>query len=218
MRTRSFLAMVGLLTCVSFIGGCFLFQFPWPDGSGDPNGTTDPNDPDPNDVDEGDLDPNNFPRSRYGHTMVTVGDRVYVYGGRGEDQPATKDAPDYPDSAASGGGPILDDLWAFNSDNLNFDEVASEGTSSPGPLHAHSAGAWDGKFVLHGGKDPNDVAQGETWSYDPNANTWTKLSSGGPAVGYHSGVVIGDKLVVVGGTDGSTYSNETWVMDLNTKT
>ncbi len=218
MTSHRWATMLSLLACVTLWGtvaGCM----PGPSDTGDPN---DPNGADPNDPNQADetwdIDPNDAPPPRYGHTMTSLGGLVYIFGGLGETVPPSSpllpaSAPPPPEA------PILDDLWAFNSNNLNFDEIpVNPADTTPGRRHDHSADAYDGKLIIHGGKDPNHIPYRDTWSYDPNANDWARLSTAGPGVAYHASAVIGDVLIVVGGYDGSEYVTKTWVLDLTTNT
>ena len=77
----------------------------------------------------------------------------------------------------------------------------------------------DQKIILFGGKSKATSAHvNDTWAYDPVANTWTDLkptgtvptTRGGHAMAYDQ---VESKVMLFGGTDSSTYFDETWLYD-----
>src|SRR3989304_2983758 len=75
-----------------------------------------------------------------------------------------------------GGGSFSSDPWAYALE-ANLWSPLSPPSVSPSP-RAGSAVAYDGgsgKVVLFGGSR-DGVFNNETWAYDPQASTWTKMS------------------------------------------
>ena len=98
-----------------------------------------------------------------------------------------------------------------------------------GRLPAAALDEAGGRMIIHGGRfrngDSGDYTlYGDTWAFDFEAETWTKLAgpSGGPSKrGNHGAVVAQDALFVFGGNDspnGAVFSplNDTWRLDLGT--
>jgi N-acetylneuraminic acid mutarotase len=83
-----------------------------------------------------------------------------------------------------------------------------------------------GRVILFGGWDDDDDADlGDTWAYDPAANTWTNLNPTGnvpPARSVHSMVYdeAADKVILFGGWDYSAGNslNDTWAYDPSANT
>jgi len=83
------------------------------------------------------------------------------------------------------------------------------------------------KVILFGGHAMErypDTACGDTWAYDPTANTWTNLHPAGslPPVRWGAPMVYdpdADKVILFGGGDsGSTSLGDTWGYDLAANT
>ena len=78
-----------------------------------------------------------------------------------------------------------------------------------------------GTTILFGGLvggDPPDTVFGDTWAYDPVANTWTELKPagslpsprGGHAMAYDP---VGKRMILFGGGTASARFNDTWAYD-----
>jgi N-acetylneuraminic acid mutarotase len=76
-----------------------------------------------------------------------------------------------------------------------------------------------GKVILFGGMNiDSDAYFGDTWTYDPAANTWTNLKPAGEvpsARAYHAMVYdsASGKVILFGGMDSATFQNDTWTYD-----
>jgi hypothetical protein len=97
-----------------------------------------------------------LPPPRHDHSLVTDGQRLYLYGGR--------------DSGPRG------DLWAFNLEEGTWTEIAAPG---PPARFGHNA-AYDaatGRMLVFGGQAGgffNDV-----WAYVPSTGSWRQVIAGG---------------------------------------
>jgi len=80
-----------------------------------------------------------------------------------------------------------------------------------------------GKAIIFGGHDGKNFRE-DTWEYDINKNTWTKLqtkieNAKSIARSAFGMVYVGNgQIIVFGGYDGQNYLNETLKFDINTKT
>src|SRR5690606_41322376 len=76
----------------------------------------------------------------------------------------------------------------------------------PEGRYANVCAAVGGKISLLGGRDPAAVSDGAVWRHDPArpaGDRWEQLTPAPVGVGYAAGVLVGEKVVVLGGrTDG----------------
>jgi N-acetylneuraminic acid mutarotase len=93
------------------------------------------------------------------------------------------------------------------------------GGSLPAPRDGHvlACDPKSGKTILFGGT--NDVVEfGDTWAYDPAANSWSDLAPAGPVpAGRDDANVVyvptTGKMILFGGYDGTSFLNDTWAYD-----
>ncbi len=133
------------------------------------------------------------PSARYGHTMVTIGDSIYLFGGID----STTGSP--PMSQSVFPLPIpTNDLWKFKADH--WEELTP--VNPPPSRSFHSAANVNGKMYVSGGKDAAGNPLGDIWVYDPTGNSWTRQSPTGTPPGPRTGhqvVAIGNELYLFGG-------------------
>lgn len=150
------------------------------------------------------------PVERYGHTVVRdpIGDRMVVFGGYG-----------------SGGR--LNDAWALPLAGLpQWSQLAPAGTP-PDARFRHSAihDPVRGRMIVFGGYGGTDVGYtgphfDDVWALSLGATpTWTQLTPSGtpPAARQmHTAIYdpVGDRMVVYGGRNGSTYYEDVWALSL----
>ncbi|KAG2425945.1 hypothetical protein HXX76_013318 [Chlamydomonas incerta] len=160
------------------------------------------------------------PAPRYEAAAAVLGNAVYVLGG-------------------NYGGRYLADVWALDLTSGTWSAVplarpAEEGGSSSGggapdassnsgsafpPTAGHSVTAWNGKlYVLGGHTKAKGAAAMALRVVDPVARTVTEPAASGtvpPARGGHTATLIGDKVWVFGGEDGSRRAlADVFVLDL----
>ncbi|MBI4416757.1 MAG: fibronectin type III domain-containing protein [Euryarchaeota archaeon] len=154
------------------------------------------------------MNPAGGPVARAEHAMAydAESDRVVMFGGYGTS--------------------ALGDTWTYN---LNTNEWRNMNpTVAPSPRAAYPAMAYHSgadRIILFGGQardaagDP--VANGETWAYDYNANTWTNVNpTGAPSPRFSHGMAYdaeSDRVILFGGFTGN-YNGETWAYHLQTNT
>jgi hypothetical protein len=127
------------------------------------------------------------PSGRYGHTISTIGSRVYIFGGQLDDY-------------------FFDDLICYDLTTLRSASAAWQSTipaggASPPPRTNHSMVTFQDRLYLFGGTD-GKLWYSDTWCYDPVQNAWTLLDCSGfipaPCEG-HAATIVGDVMYVFGG-------------------
>ncbi len=139
------------------------------------------------------------PSPRRDHSLVTDGERLYVFGGRNAE--------------------TLRDLWAFDLKGLGWSQlrILSESAIRPQARFGHNS-VWDeagGRMILFGGQDGgffNDV-----WAYD-GSQTWTQLApEPGPSTRYGAAAAYDEAglrvFVTHGFTDQGRF-DDTWALTL----
>ncbi len=92
------------------------------------------------------------------------------------------------------------------------------------PARAAPAMAYDiesDRVIMLGGGDSNGQLLNDTWAYDTNTDTWTEMSSEGPAMSLGSRLAYdadSDRIILFGGSDWNSLMNDTWAYDFNTDT
>ena len=125
---------------------------------------------------------------------------------------------------------FTDEVWAFHTDCDNFEQLeVSAGPAARG-RHAVALDATRGHMYVHGGRSREGTSGTYTlyddlWSYDLATDAWTQVETtgGGPSArSMHGAVVVGDHLVVFGGStspSGLSYApqDDVWVLDTQTR-
>lgn len=126
------------------------------------------------------------PSGRYGHSISTIGSKVYIFGGQLDDY--------FFDDL------VCYDLTTLRSPNSQWDLIKPT-SASPPPRTNHSVVPFQDKLYLFGGTD-GKLWYSDTWCYDPQQNTWSLLECSGfipaPCEG-HSATIVGDIMYVFGG-------------------
>jgi len=122
-------------------------------------------------------------------------------------------------------GDQLNDTWAYDATANTWTELKPTGAvPSTRSSFAMVYDDLEQKTILFGGwSEATSAHLNDVWVYDYLANTWTSVTSTGaapPARGGHAMAYdpVQDKIVLFGGTDSSTYFNDTWVFDFTTST
>jgi N-acetylneuraminic acid mutarotase len=134
------------------------------------------------------------------HSLVSDGDRLYVFGGL--------------ERHGWQGG--LDDVWAFSTSDQSWESL---GPSEPSDVGDPAFDAESGRFVML-------AADGETWAYDPVARDWEQRN---PATSPSSRCgertvydAESDRVVLFGGFACTSSSDpgldDTWTYDYNADT
>lgn len=143
------------------------------------------------------------PSPRRAHSATMIDRRLYVFGGG--------DGPQY-----------YSDLYCFDTVSLKWSKPEVYGSEHPTPRRAHSANYWNGHIVIFGGG--NGIgALADVWMLDVRSHTrleWKKLTCTGKTPigrGYHTGNIVDDKLIIIGGSDGHMSFNDIHILRLDTQ-
>ena len=130
------------------------------------------------------------PPPRYSHTMVGVGDSMYIFGGERA-------------SFAFG------DVWAFDFPTKTWSFVKPTSAASPTARYDHSAAVLGSSMVVFGGRNGNTIL-GDMWELDLAASKWTKLADAAPmgARFGHSAAAVDGRMYVFGGYTATGFSAE----------
>jgi len=134
------------------------------------------------------------PAARSEHALATARGAVYLHGGRTES------------------GRVLDDLWRLDPAAGRWERLRPRGAKPSARFGQNLAAGSRGRLLLFGGQAGTRFFAG-TWRYDPAANRWRRLASGGPAPRY--GAAGGydrrsGRLVVSHGFTSSGRFDDTW--------
>ena len=120
-----------------------------------------------------------------------------------------------------------DETWAYDFNTNTWTKMEPAARPSPRHSHALAYDAESDRVVLFGGHlpgFPQQVHSDETWAYDFNTNTWTRMEPPTqPLKLAHHNLAYdaeSDRVVLFGGDDpdSSVHSDETWAYDLNANT
>lgn len=146
------------------------------------------------------------PDARFGHSMVELNDKIYVFGGQiGVGRSIGRQRS------------LLNDLSIFDPEKNDW--AAQQPANDPPPTRVgHGAVAYNGQMYVFCGKgDAGDLS--DVWVYDPASKSWERKVSGSPAPARvdHSVVVVGGKILVFGGrsSSGQIYE-DLWSYDPTT--
>jgi len=144
----------------------------------------------------------NPPSQRFGHAQATIGDCIYVFGGRAGTQIDEL---------------LMNDLHKFDTKTRTWTAVDTKG-DLPSPRSFHKMAALKNKLYVFGGC-PAKGRLADLHLFDPETSEWTRLPEapmegrGGAAF-----AAVGDcKLMVLGGFAGREVG-DMWEFDLATET
>ena len=118
---------------------------------------------------------------------------------------------------------FYNDTWAYSFKTNAWTEMKPSGDLPS--IRCALAMVFDpdtGKVILFGGIDKS-APLGDTWLYDPAANTWTNLQPGGTTPSARSGHAMvydpeAKKVVLFGGKDSTGLLDDTWTYDVSANT
>ncbi|BEI82567.1 hypothetical protein CcaverHIS002_0304350 [Cutaneotrichosporon cavernicola] len=140
------------------------------------------------------------------HTTTLVGDQLYIFGGG--------DGPTY-----------SNDVWVFDTITHRFSKphISTPKANLPPPRRAHTTVLYRHFLVVFGGGN-GQAALNDVWALDvsdPSRLTWHEWRTRGDVPqkkGYHTANLIGDKMIVFGGSDGHASFADVHVLNLQTMT
>lgn len=144
------------------------------------------------------------PSERRGHSMVLLGESVYMYGGQ---------------SANS-----QKDVWMFDSRTLKWEEIvpSSGSTTTPEARYCHSAVVYNDAMVVWGGHGSWGCVPPNLYAFCGTKKEWSKLETAGTSPGArfgHTAVCFGHRMVIFGGMDvypTGTSFNDMYQLDFMT--
>jgi hypothetical protein len=137
------------------------------------------------------------------HTTTLVGDQLYLFGGG--------DGPTY-----------SNDVWVFDTITHRWSrpQIISHRGQLPPPRRAHTTVLYRNYLVVFGGGN-GQAALNDVWALDvsdPNRLSWHEWRAHGDVPhkkGYHTANLVGEKMIVYGGSDGHASFADVHVLDLS---
>ncbi len=129
------------------------------------------------------------PSPRYGHTLTTISDTVYLFGGT--DIPPIQGIRS---DRLHPAGDLLNDLWGYTDKDQDWKKIEPNGLVPP-PCHSHGATEIGNWIWIFGGIDNSSAVRNDIWAYDPVTNQWTQKSWTGP---YNAPRVYENTLTSIG--------------------
>ncbi|CAI8029669.1 Kelch domain-containing protein 3 [Geodia barretti] len=124
------------------------------------------------------------PGCRYGHTVCQYKGKLYMYGGRNDEDGSFSDVDCY-DTALN--------VWV---------KLHTSG-NGPSSRDGHACSLLDNEMIVHGGFASKAIKfSGDMYAFNMDHHTWRKFPKRGervPERDFHSATVVGDKVVVFGG-------------------
>ncbi|KAI9367894.1 hypothetical protein BJX61DRAFT_547065 [Aspergillus egyptiacus] len=131
-----------------------------------------------------------WPQGRRGHTMNSIGTKIYIFGGEAE-------------------GVFLKDLNIYDLDQPSYgwkieqrkNNTNEQGANWPEARANHTAVTYGGKLYIFGGSNGADYLN-DVWCYDPITSLWHELDCVGHRPlgrGGHAAAIVDDTMYVFGG-------------------
>jgi hypothetical protein len=118
-------------------------------------------------------------------------------------------------------GPLFDATWTLDRQRGRWIEMAPELRPEPRSYFAMTYDERSDRVIVFGGADDTG-ALGDTWSYDLDTDTWTRLSKGGgPEPRSYAAMAYdrrSDRAILFGGVTGPAEEplGDTWAFDTET--
>jgi len=140
------------------------------------------------------------PGPRRAHTATLVGNKIYIFGG-------------------GDGNKALNELYILDTERLVWSECRATGAKGevPGPRGYHSATLLPNNRILVAGGSDGQECFSDVYILDTSSNGWSKQKIVNPFPRLaHTASLVGQMLFVFGGLDGSEYTNELSLLNLDT--
>ncbi|KYQ93122.1 hypothetical protein DLAC_05747 [Tieghemostelium lacteum] len=145
----------------------------------------------------------NWGKPRYAHSMVSLGKKLIIFGGRGE-------------------GKFLDDLCVYDTVNEEWMNVKTSGEQPP-PRAFHSAWCYLGKMYIYAGINGGLVLD-DMYSLDSDNWVWKKETTRSPPGSQprpryeHKTVLVGTEVYMFGGASQYSWLNDCHILNMQTMT
>ncbi len=159
----------------------------------------------------------NYPEAREGATFIKLNDTLYcLFGGK-----ATSNGEQTSNKSVK--GLFLNSTYMFahgwnGHADMCWDHYSTY-TPPPGRTH-HAAVTWHGKMYIIGGETAKGLTN-QLWEYDPVTKIWSNKTPYGAGTKYitprkdMTAVVKGNKLYLIGGTDGKHALTDAYVVEFS---
>ncbi|WVW81394.1 hypothetical protein I302_103386 [Kwoniella bestiolae CBS 10118] len=145
-----------------------------------------------------------FPPLR-AHTTTLVGDKLFIFGGG--------DGPSY-----------SNEVWVLDTVTHRFSRptIGTPKTPIPPPRRAHTTVLYKNYLIVFGGGN-GQAALNDVWALDItdlNNLSWQEWKTKGDIPqkkGYHTANLVGDKMIVFGGSDGHASFADIHILNLQTR-
>ncbi|WWD06222.1 hypothetical protein V865_004308 [Kwoniella europaea PYCC6329] len=145
-----------------------------------------------------------FPPLR-AHTTTLVGDKLFIFGGG--------DGPSY-----------SNEVWILDTVTHHFSRptIGTPKTPIPPPRRAHTTVLYKNYLIVFGGGN-GQAALNDVWALDitdTNNLSWQEWKTKGDIPqkkGYHTANLVGDKMIVFGGSDGHASFADIHILNLQTR-
>jgi N-acetylneuraminic acid mutarotase len=140
------------------------------------------------------------------HTSTLVDRKLVVYGG-------------------GQGAHYYSDVFVLDTLARRWARADFGGGTVPAPRRAHTAEHYRGRIYVFGGGNGTEAVN-DVWALDvgahalPDRMRWDKLDVRGPrpcARGYHTANVVGDVMIIIGGSDGKECFMDVWCLHLGAR-
>ena len=132
------------------------------------------------------------PSPRDFHTSCVLDGKMYIFGGRGDDDATPTDSDSY-----------CDKLFALDLTTKEWTSVEAKGDLPTG-RRSHSMWTYNGKIYMFGGYESKDNTHfNDLYSFDPLTSSWTRLLPDGYSPcprRRHCSCLVGQRVFIFGGT------------------
>ena len=109
----------------------------------------------------------------------------------------------------------LDETWLLDTERLVWHQVKCSG-QIPGKRYGHSAHLLGSRMYIFGGKGPSNEYYKDVYFLDLVEWVWvcvSTVSQGPTARFYHASELVGKKIVIHGGWDGTDIFDDLWIFN-----
>lgn len=114
------------------------------------------------------------------------------------------------------------DIWVLDTQMRRWTRPSFDVEIAPAPRRAHTTVMYKGKLWIFGGGN-GEFALNDLWTLDITANLerlkWQQIEAGRVKPkprGYHTATLVGNMMIVIGGSDGHDCFYDIWCLNLDT--
>ena len=112
------------------------------------------------------------------------------------------------------------DIWVLDTQMRRWTRPSFDVEIAPAPRRAHTTVMYKGKLWIFGGGN-GEFALNDLWTLDITANLerlkWQQIEAGRVKPkprGYHTATLVGNMMIVIGGSDGHDCFYDIWCLNL----